>query len=498
MKKFLLMFVAVTALAGVRGQNEGLTLVGEESKKVEADMMVNAHYLGALEGVDIWLTRSDDGVKGLANKRDWHVVKLGEALVPIERADLPQSHRCQLLGAVATRQDVNGIHGASILLVDSSATGRTTIFRAKVTMDTLRLVGGSLDTVDSYTYGRKDTCRVWSSVSPNGKYLAVLTMVRYKERKNYISVTKVFDENLNEVWAKDFSLGDIEAVYVDDNGTVYTMGQERTSNGMRFLTNVMSKNGAESYRSDIQCEPVHDLQIVNMIGKKVLCAGLFTALSADPEKDLTSGVVTMVFDIDSLKVTNFKARYFQNEDKNILLNKHTIRVQREHDMPMVAMLGSIRTPYGAVVAVGHHHKLRYVNANGSVSKSFCGRGIHMFAIDASGNVKWERNIRRNDVTDISDEVLALHMFAVDDKVYLVKNESCKEPAIYDIAKEGCEYELGDKSNLALYGITANGEVTKALLEKKTKHVLANVGCRADGSWVLLSFRGSKCRMAVLK
>ena len=112
MKKLLLTIVAVTTLLSAHGQKEGLTLIGEESKKVEADMMMNALYLGSLEGLDMWLTKSDEGVKGLANKRDWHVVKLTEGLFPMERVDLPETPRCQVLGAVGAESDASGIHAS--------------------------------------------------------------------------------------------------------------------------------------------------------------------------------------------------------------------------------------------------------------------------------------------------------------------------------------------------------------------------------------------------
>ena len=461
-------------------------------------MMMNALYLGSLEGLDMWLTKSDEGVKGLANKRDWHVVKLTEGLFPMERVDLPETPRCQVLGAVGAESDASGIHAASILLVDSSAKGQTIILSARVAADTLRLVGGGMDTVDKYSYGRKDLCKVWSAVSPNGKFIGVLTIVQYTERKDYIAVSKVFDENLNVVWAKDYAVGVVDAIYVDDEGTMYTMGMEQTSNGERFLTNLLDRYGANSYRTDMQCDPIQDFQIVNVIGSKVLCSGLVKMTTADPDKDVASGVMTMVFDVDSTNITSFKIRFFQNEDKNILLNKNTKKVQREHDMPMVAPLGCIRMPYGAVVAVGHRHRLRYVNSNGTVTNSYYGQGIHMIAFDTLGAVKWVRNLRRNDMTEFDDDMLDLAMFSVGDNAYVMKNEDTDEPKEYNITEEAEEYEVGEKSNLVLYEISSEGDVTKTILEKGTKHALASFGRRADGSWVLLSFRGNKCRMAVMK
>jgi len=230
----------------------------------------------------------------------------------------------------------------------------------------------------------------------------------------------------------------------------------------------------------------------------VLCSGLVTMSTADPEMDVTSGVVTMVFDRDSGSMQSFRMRFFQNEDKNILLNKNTKKVQREQDVPMIAPLGSIRMPYGTVVASGHRHHLRYVNANGTVTDTYYGRGIHLVAFDTLGNVKWVRNLRRNDKTDIGDEMLELRMFAVGEKAYVLKNEDEDDPEEYIITEEADEYEVGDKSDLVLYELSSDGEVAKTFLEKKTKHALAGMGRRPDGNWVLLSFRGSKCRMAVMK
>ena len=165
---------------------------------------------------------------------------------------------------------------------------------------------------------------------------------------------------------------------------------------------------------------------------------------------------------------------------------------------MVSMLGTLRMPYGAVVAVGHRHRLRYTNANGTIENSWYARGIHLLAVDTLGELKWVRNIRRCDQTDITDGLLDIHLFADGDKACLLKNEHHKEPVEYIITEEAREYEVGDKSNLVLYSISGNGVVSKDLMEKETKQMLAGMGRRMDGSWILLSFRGSKCRKAVMK
>lgn len=496
--KRLFLIVALTAtVAGIRGQDNGFWM-GPESHDLEADMMVNAHYLGALEGLDVWLTRSDKGVKGFANKRDWHVVKFTEEMLPMERVELPWSQHCKVLGAVGAEKNINGIHRASVLMVDSSVMGKTAILRARLSLDMMRLEGGKLDTVDTYVFGRKDLCRVWGAVSPNGKYVGVLTIVQYMESHEYMAVAKVFDENLKQVWVKDFAVGATNGIYLDDDGTMYTLGSERAKNGSRFVMSVMNKAGANTFGVLMECDPVHDVGIVNVTEGNVLCTGLFTLVTAEPGMDLTSGVVTMSFNVDSTQMEGFSMRFFQNEDMNIMLNKKTKKIQTERDMSMVAPLGSLRMPYGAVMVVGHHHALHRTNPNGTRDDSWYAVGLHLVAFNANGTLKWVRNIRRNDMTDLADEWLNLHLFAVGDKVCLLKNESIKEPQEYIIADEIREYEVGDKSNLVMYTITAEGNVKKTILEQETKHALANIGHRDDGSLLLLSARGSKCRMAKLK
>ena len=487
----------MATMAGVKGQPVVMK-AGPESRAVDRDMMLNAHYLGALEGLDIWLTRSDDGVKGFADECDWHLVKLTDGLSPMERVELPSSRRCQLLGAVGFDGNAKGIHKASLLLVDSSAWGRTSILSAKVSLDTLRLEGGHLDAVDVYTYDRKDNCRVWCAVSPNEKYIGVLTIVQYVKSREYLAVAKVFDENLNLLWKKEYAVGVTNGIYLDDAGVMYTLGVKHTTDGEYFVINVMNSAGADTYGVSVQSDPVHDVRIVNVLDNHVLCAGLFTEPLADPEEALTSGLVTMSFDIDSMQVAGFSMRYFQNEDKNIMQNKNTRKIQYDHSMSMVAWQGSLRMPYGAVVAVGHHRMIHYTNSNGTVEDFWYAQGLHLLAFDTVGTVKWTRNIRRNDMTDIADGMIDLHLFSEGDKVCILKNEDSSEPVEYNIAKAAHEYEVGEKSNLVLYTLASDGTVTKDIIEKETKHALTNVGRRKDGTLLLLSVRGNKCRMMELK
>ncbi len=180
------------------------------------------------------------------------------------------------------------------------------------------------------------------------------------------------------------------------------------------------------------------------------------------------------------------------------MNKKTKKVQKEKVMPMVVPLAYAATPYGAVLAVGHRHVLRYKNANGTISTTYFTQGIHLVAIDDNANVKWVRNLRRNDIEKDEDGMLYMALFAENDTVCLVKSECAKYPADYNIAKEAKEYEMGDKGNLVLYRVAEDGEVRKDILEQKTKHMLVSAAKSEDGSVLLLTLKGRKSRLVELK
>lgn len=487
--------IIVVLGAMVQGQGQVVTLKkGVEGKGVGLSSMLNARLLASDGEGDWWLTKSQEGVKGLANRHDWYTMRLTEEMEVSQRIDLPLSHRCKLLAATDVFDSEAGGRKVTLLMVDSSAKGQTAILRATLLLDSLTLEGGRLDTVARYSYGEKDHCSVWGAVSPSGMLLGTLAIVQYVEMKEYVAVATVYDEDVKVVWSREYPVGTTDGIYVTDEEEMYTLGAEERSEGMKFIFNVMKKESADTYGVGVQCDPVHDMQIVNVLGSDVLCAGLFTSEQTDPEEKVTSGIVSMSFNVDSMAMGEFAMRYFQNEDLNVMYNEDAREIRREPGVTMVTPLALLPMPYGAVVAVGHRHVLHYRNVNGTVDDSWYAQGIHLVALKGDGSIKWVRNIRRNDVTDLGEGMLTLSLFAVGDTVCMVKNEHRKEPADYNVAKEARKYETGDKSNLVLYSVSCEGEVKKSLLEKKTKHALANIGRRDDGTLLLLTVHGDQGRM----
>lgn len=485
---------AISVAFASMGQEGFINLTkGAESSQTDRDMVLNGRYVGTIDDCDLWITLSDKGTRNFVDDDNWQLVKENRELEPVGRIELLKTENMELLATTMVGTQV------SALYIDKSQKRRTTIFRGVIDLDSMRVENDWLDTVKDMQYGKKDECFVWSAVSPNGQYVGLVTIVYYTETREYTAEVRMFDALLNELWMKEYGMGSTQDVCVTDKGSMVTLACERADGEQKFVFNVIDSRSAETYEVGVKCDPVKLMRIVKVVDNKVLCGGTYRPIESDPEDELTGGLVALSFSLDSMAIGGFTMRPFQNEDMNILLNKKTKKVQKRQEAPMVELLTTTQTPYGGVVALGHRHALRYTNANGTSEYSFQAQGIHLVALDENAEVLWVRNIRRNDVAEDANRLMHISLFPNNREVCLIKSESTKYPAYYDISDEADEYELGaDKNNLVIYRMQEDGEISKTVLEKKSNYTLATSAIRRDGSVILLTLKGKKSRMVGLR
>lgn len=465
---------------------------GNPGKEMDEEAVKNAWYLGQRGEHECWLTRTEDGPKSFVRRDDWQVVEVDRNLVVQSRLELPMSRLCEVV--VARKIDDR----ADVILVDSSDSRGLTLMGVQVDLDSMRLRNHKIDTLAHYDLDPKDRSYVWGASSSSSDYMGVLVVLQKTKAQQYAAEAVVYDSEMEEFWRREYAVGSTSSMGVSDAGEMVTLGYDGEDDGVRFTINVLGRKSSDSYGMTMECDRIRYMQIVDIRNRKVQCAGLFSPLTSDPKEKMIGGTVSMMFDMDSTTVTRFLVRPFQNEDVNILVNKKTKKVQHDQEAPMVTPLAFARMPYGIVMAVGHRHVLRYKNANGTRESSYYAQGIHLEAFDETGNIMWSRNIRRNDMQKDSDEKLYIALFSSGDDVCLVKSENRKYPSGYDIAKEAKEFELGDKCNLVMYKVSVDGEVSKTILEQKTKHSLVSAAKRGEGDVVMLTLDGAKSRMVDMK
>ncbi len=475
----ILLFVA---LMGAVSAQQAVLSKGTESKYVDSDNLADGTYAGSSQGLDCWVFSGKKHLK--------QFVMTDQNLVTLNVVDLPRSNNADVLLAAARDQR------AAVLVADHSGKNQTAVINYLLDLDSLTVV--AVDTVDTFAYGRKDKCLVWAASSPNHQYNALITIVQLVEKKQYRTSIVLFDAEMHLLWDKEFALGSMHCIYVTDEGTIVTLGEEREGEESHFIFNVLKQSSANSYDVVVKCDPVRDTRIVGVVGSHMLVTGLFRPSHVSHPERYAEGVVGLSFNIDSVMLSGFIMRPFQNEDINILYNQKTKKVQHEQIADRVRLFDAVATPYGFVTAVGRSFLTNIVESNGLVNSTFSAMGIHCVAIDTLGHLRWVRNIRRNDVQKGDDALLRLSLLSRGDDVLLLKSEAPKYPAIYDISKDAPALQMGSKNNLVLYSLAADGEVSKLAIEAKSKHSFLRGFFRPDGKLVLLTAHGNKTRLAELK
>lgn len=488
MRKSVLLFTMIcVAVCGLRAQQRMEVQKNIEGKKVDAAFVREAKYLGQYDGLYCFV--------GDGHKHRKRLVLVDHNMEPLRVMELPESSaNCDVMAGSISGNTV------SMLLVDNDPRGTALVFRGSYDLDSMRPADGGrgLELLDSVSFGRHDRCLVWAGTSPNAVHNAMVLIVEYTERKQYSAHAVLFDAQMREVWHYDYAMGSMNDLHVTDEGSIVTLGYDREGEETHLVFNIMDSKRGDTYDAVIKCDPIRELRLAGVLGTHIMAVGLFNPWESTTGDDVCGGVVGMSFDMDSVVLTGFTMRPFQNEDINVLYNKKTKKVQRDQEVDLVSVVGSVMTSEGAVVAVGRNFRRENIEDNGSVSYSFHRVGLHLVSIDTLGRVRWARNVRRNDMQKKRDEMLNVSLMYSNGRTYIVKSEHAKYPAIYDIAKDAREYRVGTKGNLVAYSIDGAGNVEKGVLEKKTPYAFVRGMVRADGAMALYTQDGSRTRLVELR
>ena len=455
---------------------------GAESRRLDAEDLEKALYVGTLDNMDAWIMEGRRHVK--------QVVLTDLNMEPVSIAPIDGTGDMQVLAA-----SVDGRRTSVLLLKKTNRS--TAVLRGEIDADSRALVE-SFDTVVVYEYGRKDECMVWAATSPSGNYNALVCVVQLNETKQYGSRTFLLDARMRVVWDKEFAMGSMHEVMVTDSGRVVTLGVEREGEEAHFIFNTLDGRREASYDAVVKCDPVKEIHLANVVGRFAVAVGLYQPAQGRNADKLTEGVLTMSFDLDAAVLAGITMRPFQNEDMNIFQNMKTKKIQKSQVCDHIAVLGLTPTSWGAAMALGRDMEIEKSSNGGSVTREGLGVGVNVVAVDTTGHVRWVRNIRRNDVSKENGVPKVGLATSSDGHVCVVKTESPKAPEFYDISDEARKFTVGDKGSLVTYTIDADGKTERLLLERKTKQTLFRTLARRDGTVLIYSLRGNKTRLAELR
>ena len=442
---------------------------GTESRHIDDDRMVDAKFIGRTEEGMIWVSQARNG---------WQVVGADHQMEPTRTQGLKTDAE-ELLAATMSGDTV------TLVLADRSHRQRTDLLIARCTP----LGEWKVDTLQTLAHGKKDNCLLWGAVSPSGNRIGLCSIVEYTESKQYSAFITLLTADGMKEFRHEYPLGTMDQLRVTDDGRIVTIGTEQDGMTLHVIVNYADRSHAETNEALVTCEPPRELQIANIIGSRMIAMGTISGSGFRGAEEFCGGTVALAYDLAEARLAGFTIRPFHNEDINILYNKPTKKVQRDLLCEHATPLDFIPLPYGAAMAIGRNFEKISLADNGTEEHSFSRVGLHIMAVDTAANVLWTRNLRRNDWQKGNPDLLNVGFATMGDTLCIVKSESRKLPAAYEIGKEAKMLKMGDKSNIVLYTIAPGGEVHKDILEAKSKHSVLHLTKQFD----IITVHGSRLR-----
>ena len=442
---------------------------GNESRHIDDDILTGATYIGEQQGQTLWTVHVRGGyqIVGADHQMEptrMHYLKIGAG---------------EMLAATHSGDTV------TLLLADRQGKNRTNVLVARCGVTGQWTV----DTLSVLAFGKKDRCLLWGATSHSGNYIALCTIVEFTEDKQYSAFVTLLDAGGRIVYRHEYPLGTMDQIYVTDDGRIVTLGTEADEQTLHIIVNYVDQRHAVTDDATVTCETPREFHIANVIGNRLIAIGTVPGTGFRGAEELCGGTLAFAYDLGIGKIAGFTIRPFHNEDINIFYNKPTKKMQRDLMCEHATSVGCIAMPYGAVMVMGRNFEKISSADNGTEEHTFSRIGLHVVAVDTAANILWTRNVRRNDWQKGKPDLLNLGIAAMGDTLCLVKSESTRMPAAYEIGKEAKLLKMGDKSNLVLYTITAEGEVHKDVLEAKSKHSLLHLTPKLD----IITLRGSRLR-----
>lgn len=482
MKKYMMLLVLVCMSAQIWAQPA--LGKGSENKKVDAEEMLKWKYAGQYGKLDCWVVEGKKHVK--------QVVMNDLNLVTQYSATLPGSGDYDV---IAASKDMERI---AVLVADQSKKKSTVLGLYRVSLDSCGVIGGGMDTLKTFEYGKKDVCKVWGAVSPSGNYMAMVTVVEYVETSEYGTFITLFDGGGNLQWEKEFALGTMSEMRVTDDGRVVTLGLEQSGKEQCVVVNLLTEESGRSSKIFLQCDPMRKMRLASVSDDHIIAVGVYGFPDGKQSEHLTAGIVTLAFNLDSASLTKASMRPFNNEDINIYYNKSTKKIQRYLACEDFELIDVMPTESGCAALYGRRYRVSYTNSTGGTAYEYVCMGLGCVAVDTMGNVQWVRNLRRNDIQKEDGSLLGVSLVNANGQVGVMKSEHKKYPLQYEIGKEAKELTLNGKANNVLYTIDKEGTVKKLIVEKAQKQNLVRAITRQDGSLLMLTSTGGKSRAAELR
>ncbi len=318
----------------------------------------------------------------------------------------------------------------------------------------------------------------WNAMSPSGNYFGLVYVIVNEKKGTADLKAMLFNRGMERQWEKKMDVSAVTEILVTDDGRIVTGGfsnGEDKNDGAVLTFSIVSEDDVEDARFS-STSKVGELALLNCYGDKVLATFLETERGTGWAGTLAAGAVvtkgtvytgcgSYLLDVANGKVAGSDHRTFSKEDARVFYSASLVSEITSPDVNFMSCRASTATSYGGVAVYGRTWMERVVQSNGMSSETYYYKGMMVFAVDSTGRFAWVRPLMHdNAMGALTAERTETDVVAEGDNVYLFTNESDNDSPDYDPEKPVRKAVLKGHGAVAAYSFTAEGKVSKQMLE----------------------------------
>lgn len=483
MKHTATLFILLLLASGIQAQQLQLDTVGT-SKSFSSELAGNCQYMGTVDTVSYFASRE----ARMFNMSPIQIIATDAHYRTLKTMSIDGTKNFNILYA-------NISNGEAVLLMrDGSEKKSEAVYRVSVRLDSMT-IADSLKQMYRINLNNKGRIIMLSAVSPNGKYVGVVSAATQKNGTINTGEAMMYNESARPMWKKGINLRNLTSVSVTDDGTLITLGSHIVGQTDSMDIHIVSTADKLDYPAVLvfdSCTPVKT-QLIGESNGVVLIGGFVRHPKVHAPGP--SGLFTAAFNPDEQQLTRPATYRFSNSDFCCINNTTKYKDKKKkatEGQQRLRIEDKIPTTYGAAILLQGLYNVT-TEENGQTTVIYHKQGSLLFGVGTDGNIRWHCGIRTLSVNDDGGCFQHTPLLRNGDNVYFVQNEHHKTTA-YVPGQPIKALEEKTNSNLALYTITPTGEVSRQVILANTKWALGNSHPVEHGVLFQLDLKGNSTLM----
>ena len=319
-------------------------------------------------------------------------------------------------------------------------------------------------------------------------FFAMKTIVNQKNGEITKSKMILFDNELNELWSKDYFLPASSIMLTNDGEVIGATHYRDKNENQNLIFTIVTGDNETNFETTVSNLKIGDVEIANYNDGIILAYGL---IESDGKKikngpysttDAYSGFYTLTYNTKTKTLGQVRKYNFSNDDYNIVENKKAKKKNKNTDMAFLLALDELHTADGgAVVSYAKNFQHIYRDQYGLTWKQKVMGGILVWKIEADGSITWHNGFRKSmNAGMFENSHYTPHYLTSNGDVVFVNEHSKKDKldntsTVKTVAKRyNREAQQGSgplPDNITLVRFDKNGNITYEIIHTEKKMLL---------------------------